>query len=136
MVPVLLASAIQEMRVIFLVPLFFGVAHAHHAMQRYKAGVPWKQILMGGIFQFAYTSLFGSYVAFVLLRTGSIVCAIVCHSYCNYMGLPGFYFLQRRGTAQIFVGMMYLAGMLLFARGFSLIDSTNSLSHTIMKSLV
>ncbi|KAK0542439.1 CAAX prenyl protease [Tilletia horrida] len=50
---------------IFVTPLYFGV-----------------------VFQFGYTTLFGWYADFVFLRTNSILAPIICHSFCNMMGLP------------------------------------------------
>jgi hypothetical protein len=40
------------------------------------------------VFQFAYTTLFGSYCSYLFIRTGSIFPALVAHSFCNVMGLP------------------------------------------------
>jgi prenyl protein peptidase len=40
------------------------------------------------VFQFTYTSLFGSYCSYLFIRTGSIFPPIIAHSFCNVMGLP------------------------------------------------
>ena len=38
--------------------------------------------------QLSYTTAFGWYAAFLLLRTGSAAAPITCHAFCNAMGLP------------------------------------------------
>jgi prenyl protein peptidase len=43
------------------------------------------------VFQFAYTSLFGFFAAFVFLRNKNILALILAHSFCNWMGLPRFW---------------------------------------------
>ena len=47
--------------------------------------------LIRSIFQFLYTSLFGTIAAFIYLRTGSLWACILAHSFCNWMGLPRFW---------------------------------------------
>ena len=42
------------------------------------------------VFQFMYTTLFGIYATFILLRSGHLIAAILCHMFCNYMGFPDF----------------------------------------------
>ncbi|KAK0565958.1 CAAX prenyl protease [Tilletia horrida] len=77
---------------IFVTPLYFGVAHMHHAWETYVKGGRTRQALVRGVlqsvFQFGYTTLFGWYANFVFLRTNSILAPIICHSFCNMMGLP------------------------------------------------
>lgn len=38
--------------------------------------------------QFGYTTVFGWYAAFLLLRTGNLWGVVVVHAFCNWMGLP------------------------------------------------
>ena len=67
------------------------------------------------VFQFSYTTLFGIYSAFIFVRTGELggfnqlevklkmlthilfnhivghlIGPFICHSFCNYMGIPEF----------------------------------------------
>lgn len=37
-----------------------------------------------------YTTLFGWVSAFLYVRTGFVVAAILCHAFCNFMGVPQF----------------------------------------------
>ncbi|CAD6884878.1 unnamed protein product [Tilletia controversa] len=86
------ASGASKSTLIFATPLYFGVAHLHHAWEAYVKGGRTKQALVRGVlqsfFQFAFTSVFGWYANFVFLRTNSIIAPIICHSFCNMMGFP------------------------------------------------
>ncbi|CAO1621905.1 unnamed protein product [Sympodiomycopsis kandeliae] len=82
---------------IFGTPLYFGIAHLHHAWETYntkkveagntKSTAIKIAILQSG-FQFTYTTLFGWYANFLFLRTGSIVPPLLSHVFCNIMGFP------------------------------------------------
>ncbi|XP_033216768.1 CAAX prenyl protease 2 [Belonocnema kinseyi] len=73
---------------IFICPLFFGVAHFHHLFERTKMGMELKHALIISCFQFAYTTVFGAYAAYLFVRTGHFVAPFAAHSFCNHMGLP------------------------------------------------
>ncbi|KDE08329.1 hypothetical protein MVLG_01370 [Microbotryum lychnidis-dioicae p1A1 Lamole] len=79
-------------QLVFLTPLYFGIAHVHHAYEVYIGHGRTKQALVNGVlgsaFQFAYTTLFGWYAAFLFVRTGSILPSILVHTFCNWWGLP------------------------------------------------
>ena len=47
-----------------------------------------KLAALSSIAQFIYTTLFGWFAVFILLRTGSVWAAVVVHTYCNFMGAP------------------------------------------------
>jgi len=47
-----------------------------------------KLVVVGSVAQFAYTSIFGWYAAFIMLRTGSVWPAVAVHAFCNTMGVP------------------------------------------------
>lgn len=87
MMPLLL-GAFAPSRAVLLTPLFFGLAHLHHAVERHRAGMPAARVaLMSGV-QFAYTSVFGIYSAYLFARTGHYVAPAVAHAFCNHMGVP------------------------------------------------
>ncbi|WOO79623.1 CAAX prenyl protease 2 [Vanrija pseudolonga] len=77
---------------VFGSPLWFGVAHVHHAFQTYRASQRTRRDALIAavrcVFQFGYTTLFGWFASFVYLRTGSVFPAIASHIFCNIMGLP------------------------------------------------
>jgi len=62
-------------------PLFFGSAHLHHAALRLRNNEPIGVVAIGTAFQFAYTSLFGSYASYAYLRTKSIAAVVVSHAF-------------------------------------------------------
>lgn len=75
---------------IWQTPLFFGLAHAHHAYELLEQGIlGWPTILLNTICQTAYTTLFGTFTNYVYLRSGgNLWSCIVIHAICNYMGFP------------------------------------------------
>ncbi|GAA6055966.1 hypothetical protein NBRC10513_004975 [Rhodotorula toruloides] len=79
-------------KLIFLSPLWFGLAHVHHARETYIAhGRTSRALLVAtaqSLFQLAYTTLFGWYASFLFLRTGSIIPPFLAHAFCNAMGVP------------------------------------------------
>ncbi|KAM0793833.1 hypothetical protein BDR22DRAFT_827472 [Usnea florida] len=75
---------------IFVTPLYFGIAHMHHFYE-YTLTHPFTPLppaLLRSVIQFGYTTVFGWYAAFLFLRTGSLWGVVVVHSFCNWMGLP------------------------------------------------
>mmetsp|Transcript_13634 Transcript_13634/g.43062 ORF Transcript_13634/g.43062 Transcript_13634/m.43062 type:complete len:328 (+) Transcript_13634:45-1028(+) len=101
-VPMLLEAGFSLPRAIFVSPLFFGVAHLHH-LKRYICDerMPVVAACIQTLVQFAYTTLFGMYTAFIFTRTGHISAAVACHAYCNYMGLPDISFAWPPDPAQL-----------------------------------
>ena len=69
MVPILLGSYSKTGAVI-MSPLFFGIAHFHHMIERIRRGQDMKTAFFISSFQFAYTTVFGMYSAFLFVRTG------------------------------------------------------------------
>ncbi|XP_071079681.1 CAAX prenyl protease 2-like [Haliotis cracherodii] len=76
---------------IFLCPLFFGVAHFHHMIEKVIQGQ--QEVLEAfkqSVFQLFYTTIFGAYSAFLFLRTGHLMAPVIAHAFCNHMGFPAF----------------------------------------------
>ncbi|CAZ81444.1 unnamed protein product [Tuber melanosporum] len=90
-VPLHLLAGRSPGTIVFITPLFFGIAHIHHAYEFYINN-PNRIFVMivRSLFQFTYTTLFGWFATFVFLRTGSVWASIIVHSFCNFMGLPDF----------------------------------------------
>lgn len=74
----------------FVCPLFFGVAHVHHLVDKIRVGCDIERALLETLFQFAYTTVFGVYSAFLFLRTGHLIAPFIVHAFCNHMGFPDF----------------------------------------------
>nr|XP_053646484.1 CAAX prenyl protease 2-like [Cherax quadricarinatus] len=70
MLPILL-QCVSPGTAIFIAPLFFGVAHLHHAVDRLRVGIDLQAVVLISSFQFLYTSVFGFYSAFLFIRTAS-----------------------------------------------------------------
>ncbi|KAL5008582.1 hypothetical protein ScPMuIL_014163 [Solemya velum] len=76
---------------VFLCPLFFGVAHFHHMIERVVQGQhEVADALKQSVFQLFYTTVFGAYSAFLFLRTGHLMAPVIAHAFCNHMGFPAF----------------------------------------------
>ncbi len=89
MCPVLLAGGWGQSAVIFGTPLLFGLAHVHHLINLVRQqGMTVQQGAVKVIFQLAYTTLFGIYASFVLIRTGQLNAVFLAHAFCNVMEVP------------------------------------------------
>lgn len=96
-----LLAKVSPTRIVFTTPLIFGMAHLHHLAANIRGRTPpgrkspplviWLQCIAVSLFQFAYTSLFGFFAAFALLRTGNFYGVVLVHSFCNLMGVPQFW---------------------------------------------
>lgn len=88
--PLYILSSASVRTLIFLTPLIFGLAHIHHIYES-SFHVSLRTAILRSFVQLCYTSLFGGFVAFIYLRTGSLVAVILAHTFCNWMGLPRFW---------------------------------------------
>jgi prenyl protein peptidase len=101
LIPLHLLAKISAAKIVFLTPLYFGIAHVHHYYE-FRLTHPHTAVLpavLRSVFQFTYTTLFGWYAAFLYLRTGSLMLVVLVHSFCNWCGLPRFW-----GRVEIEVG--------------------------------
>ncbi|KAF2280433.1 CaaX prenyl protein-like proteinase Rce1 [Westerdykella ornata] len=92
-IPLHILANFSGKQIIFLTPLYFGIAHVHH-LYDFRVTNPTVPLALGiarSLFQFAYTSLFGFIASFIFVRTGNIFSVILAHSFCNWMGLPRFW---------------------------------------------
>ncbi|KAJ5669215.1 hypothetical protein N7462_010285 [Penicillium macrosclerotiorum] len=89
-VPLHLLAQLSPVRIVFVAPLYFGIAHVHHfyEFRLTHPDTPVLAALLRSLFQFGYTTVFGWYATFVYLRTGSLLAVIFVHSFCNWCGLP------------------------------------------------
>lgn len=98
LVPLHLLAKISPTKIVFLTPLYFGIAHVHHFYEftLTHPHTPLIPALLRSLFQFGYTTLFGWFADFIYLRTGSIYACIIIHSFCNWVGLPRFWGRVKR----------------------------------------
>ncbi|KAG4437746.1 hypothetical protein IFR05_006780 [Cadophora sp. M221] len=89
-VPLLLLARTSNTTIVFLTPIIFGLAHIHHfyEFRITHPNTPVITAILRTVFQLAYTTLFGGYVTFLYMRTGSLLGVILVHVFCNWMGLP------------------------------------------------
>lgn len=91
-IPVHLLSPLARSpkKLVFLTPLYFGIAHVHHFYE-FRLSHPDTALtpaLLRTVLQFGYTTVFGWFASFVYLRTGNLYAVFIVHTFCNYMGLP------------------------------------------------
>uniref|UniRef100_A0A6A7G8T5 CAAX prenyl protease 2 n=1 Tax=Hirondellea gigas TaxID=1518452 RepID=A0A6A7G8T5_9CRUS len=84
----MLLQCMSPLTALFVAPLFFGLAHFHHAVERLKLGFPWVAVLLGTLFHCLFTSVFGIYSAYLFMKTGHFTAAFIAHAFCNLMGMP------------------------------------------------
>jgi prenyl protein peptidase len=92
-VPLHVLGHFSGKQIVYLTPLYFGIAHVHHL---YEFRITHPEVsfavsVLRSLFQFTYTSLFGFFATFVYLRTGNVYTCILAHTFCNWMGLPRFF---------------------------------------------
>ncbi|KAJ5180315.1 hypothetical protein N7492_003525 [Penicillium capsulatum] len=92
-VPLHLLAHVSPSRIVFIAPLYFGIAHVHHfyEFRLTHPDTPALAALLRSLFQFGYTTVFGWYATFIYLRTGSLFAVVLVHSFCNWCGLPRFW---------------------------------------------
>ncbi|KAI9788530.1 MAG: CAAX prenyl protease, partial [Piccolia ochrophora] len=90
LVPLHILAKVPPTQIVFVTPLYFGIAHIHHFYEYTLTHphTPLLPALVRSLVQFAYTSIFGFFATFVYLRTGSLPAVILAHSFCNWCGLP------------------------------------------------
>lgn len=133
-------GSISFKRMLLEPPLYFGIAHAHHAYETYSKsksianGPSIATIVTSTIFQMSYTYIFGILTNFIfVVTTGNLWSCIILHSICNIMGFPGGSELQFHYTIlkplndtrlkrllslwdKIYIGLLLL-GIVLFVKG-------------------
>ncbi|XP_041467915.1 CAAX prenyl protease 2-like [Lytechinus variegatus] len=101
---------------VIVCPLFFGVAHIHHIIERLRFGSePLSAIIFTAFFQSCYTTVFGAYSAFLFVRTGHLAGPFICHSFCNYMGFPEIgQVFQHSPRHRAIITVTFIVGLLTF----------------------
>ncbi|KAK4684851.1 prenyl protein peptidase, partial [Tremellales sp. Uapishka_1] len=107
---------------VFGTPLWFGIAHAHHALETFRKNGSTSQAaiqaLAGCLFQLTYTTLFGWFASYLFVRTGSILPPLASHIFCNLMGiyLPSTA-IQRYPSERSWIWLAYVGGLAGFIFG-------------------
>ena len=96
----------------FLTPLWFGAAHLHRLYEGYlDCGRVTPGMVAAGVVQFGYTTVFGWWASWVLVRTGGVAAVVLGHGVANWVGLPG-------GGGGGWRGVGYWVGCAVGAAGF------------------
>jgi len=98
-------------------PTLFGIAHFHHMIERIRTnGLPVKDAFVISLFQFAYTTVFGIYSAYLFVRTGHLAACVLVHAFCNYMGFPDFgeVLSHQSLTKRLTLAGAYVGGLVAF----------------------
>ena len=103
LIPLHILAKVQPSKIVFLTPLYFGIAHVHHFYE-FKLTHPHTPLLpaiLRTVFQFGFTTVFGWFAAFIYVRTGSLYTCIIIHSFCNLIGLPRFWGKLKRKEERV-----------------------------------
>ncbi|CAG8476905.1 1658_t:CDS:2 [Diversispora eburnea] len=105
MISLLYYAKVNCQPIIWISPLVFAIAHIHHAWEYYvNNGRNYNAAKIGifsSIFQFAYTTIFGWYAAFIFMRTGNFIPTFFVHSFANSQGFPVIYFSEYPKKQQL-----------------------------------
>ena len=125
MLPILLRNYSVKTAII-ISPMFFGIAHFHHMIEKIQKGQDVKSALFMSTFQFAYTTIFGIYSAHLFVQTNHLASCVAVHAFCNFMGFPDFIeLLNLPTTKRGILSFVYVMGLVTF---FFLLPSLTS-SH-------
>ncbi|KAL7312409.1 CAAX prenyl protease [Mucor circinelloides] len=136
MIAVLYQASYSKNYLIFVSPLYFGIAHLHHAWDNYnklgRTRKAFQQALFSSLFQFAYTTLFGWYASYLFIRMGSLWPPVLCHSFCNLMGFPDFSGHHHRSTFQkVVIYSCFPLGIVLFVYYFDQLTLPSSVGGSM-----
>lgn len=112
------AASFPTWATVFLSPFCFALAHTHHFLEQVRRCGDKRDALCNISFQVFYTSLFGMYSNFLLLRTGSTTALMVTHSFCNHQGFPDLGFFHKAHPLhkhRHWLGGLYSMGIVSFA---------------------
>ncbi|CAG8520154.1 24415_t:CDS:2 [Dentiscutata erythropus] len=119
MISLLHYAKISYVKIIFLTPLVFAIAHVHHAWENYvlygRNREAAKRAIISSAFQFSYTTLFGWYATFIFMRTGSFFSPFITHSFANMMGFPMINFSAHPKNVRTLIILALFLGIILFS---------------------
>lgn len=115
MVPLLLHRGSAVTTVVAVSPLFFGIAHLHHLYDLVTfQEMAFSRAMQQVVGQMLYTTIFGAYATWLLIRTGNLGAPIIVHLFCNVLGFPDFDAMAAH-QHQPLLSALSLTGVLLFA---------------------
>ena len=131
MLPILLRNYSIKTSVI-ISPMFFGIAHFHHMIEKISKGQDIKSALLMSTFQFAYTTIFGLYSAHLFVQTNHLASCVAVHAFCNFMGFPDFVELLNLPPKQrAILSLVYVMGLVSFSLLLPSFTSSSLYSNTL-----
>ena len=131
MLPILLRNFSVKTSVI-VSPMFFGIAHFHHMIEKISKGQDIKSALMMSTFQFAYTTIFGVYSAHLFVQTNHLASCVAVHAFCNFMGFPDFVELfNLPPTKRTILSVVYVTGLVSFSLLLSSLTSASLYQNSL-----
>lgn len=91
----ILINEYPKAQIIWIAPLFFGVAHLHHMYNNIRSGMPIFDATIQSTLQLSYTYIFGVIASILLIETNNVFAPISSHVFCNYQGLPDISFMNK-----------------------------------------
>ncbi|KAI9188710.1 CAAX prenyl protease [Blastocladiella emersonii ATCC 22665] len=111
------AARVSKGAIVGLTPLFFGAAHLHNIYDVYRRHGrtldALRRAVTVSVFQFLYTTLFGWIAAFIYVRTGHVISAMLAHIFCNIMGVPNIAEVHLSRHPRV-IWAAYVLGLALF----------------------
>ena len=119
LLPVLLAGGFSGFGASVASTSIFAAAHIHHVATRlHHAGESVRASIAAIALMVGYTSVFSAYACALYLRTGSVLCPVVAHTVCNWVGLPPFGAMFSGPHRHTWLALQ-VAGIVLFAAAFA-----------------
>jgi len=136
MVPILLGYYTPSQAVL-ISPLFFGVAHLHHMIERIRKGQGVMLSFLVSLFQFTYTTVFGMYSSLLFVRTGHFVAPFVVHAYCNFMGFPDITEVMNfEPKKRVLISGVFVLGLVSFCYLLNIILEPSLYSNNVYMTVV
>ena len=103
-------------KTVIFAPMLFGFAHLHHGYELYKLGYNIRPLILKVSFQFIYTTIFGSYCAFLFIVYENLYLIWAVHAFCNLAGFPdlGQVFNPQEMRKSCLYFSIYIAGVICF----------------------
>ena len=84
-------------------------------VERIRKGQDVMTSFLVSMFQFAYTTIFGMYSAFLFVKTGHFAAPFIVHAYCNFMGFPDFMeVVNSEPRKRLVLMFLFVMGVVLF----------------------
>ncbi|KRZ05006.1 CAAX prenyl protease 2 [Trichinella zimbabwensis] len=114
----MMISFIRPLQAMLFIPVYFSIAHMHHAFDQLDFYNDWRKALIVNSERLVLTYIFGVYTTFIYLRTYHFASVYLCHVFCNFIGLPDLrmYFMLQKRWMRVTVIVCTLIGICIWAK--------------------